>query len=204
MDNELLRAIQQISEELGKTSVWDIAGVVISGISVILTVVVLMYNHKAIKLTQQSVQQAVNLQLFEKRLELYNAIADDTAFYDTPLSLKIAYNDEIYRLYSDVSELCNKRWVKILEFAQAFHIIGWENQKHGNICHDMYMKYSSQIENEIQNQSTDAPDRYTDDGKVFCLENNLANVDYLHGEICKKYEQLEEKMRTILNQSINL
>ena len=87
MESELVRAIQQISEELGKTSGWDIAGVVISGISVILTVAVLAYNHKAIKLTQQSVQQAVNLQLFEKRLELYNAISGDQAFYDVPLSL---------------------------------------------------------------------------------------------------------------------
>ena len=204
IDNELVQAIQQISDELSETSGWDIAGVIIGGISIILTIVVLWYNHKSIKLTQRSVRQAIDLQLFEKRLELYNAIADDKAFYNAPLSLKIAYTEEIYQLYSEIVELCEKRWVKIWEFAQAFDVINLENREHGNICHELYGEYSKQIENKLQILKAGGSTQYTDDGKVFSLENHKANTDSLHEEICKKYAQLEEQMKKILEQSINI
>ena len=49
MESKLIQALQQISQAVEKPSGWDIVGVVISGISVILTVAVLVYNHKAIK-----------------------------------------------------------------------------------------------------------------------------------------------------------
>lgn len=203
IDNELVQAVQRITEELSQTSGWDIAGVIIGGIGTILTIVVLWYNHKSIELTQRSIRQAIDLQLFEKRLELYNAIGDDTAFYNAPLSLKIAYNEEIYLLYSEIVELCEKRWAKIWEFAQVFRVIGLENREHGNVCHELYEEYSKQIENELRIQKLGAPAQYTDDGTVFSLENHKANTDSLHEAICEKCAQLEEKMKTILNQSID-
>lgn len=203
IDNELVQAVQRITEELSQTSGWDIAGVIIGGIGTILTIVVLWYNHKSIELTQRSIRQAIDLQLFEKRLELYNAIGDDTAFYNAPLSLKIAYNEEIYLLYSEIVELCEKRWAKIWEFAQVFRVIGLENREHGNVCHELYEEYSKQIENELRIQKVGASVQYTDDGKVISLENHKADTDLLHEAICKKYAQLEEKMKTILNQSID-
>lgn len=199
IDNELVQAIQQISEQLSQTSGWDIAAVIIGGISVFLTIVVLWYNHKSIELTQRSIRQAIDLQLFEKRLALYNAIEDDTAFYNAPLSLKIAYNEGIYILYREIVELCEKRWVKIWEFAQVFGAINLENREHGNICHELYEEYSKQIENELRVLKVGGSSQYTNDGKVFSLENHKANTDSLHKEICEKYTQLEEKMRTILN-----
>ena len=203
IDNELVQAVQRITEELSQTSGWDIAGVIIGGIGTILTIVVLWYNHKSIELTQRSIRQAIDLQLFEKRLELYNAIGDDTAFYNAPLSLKIAYNEEIYLLYSEIVELCEKRWAKIWEFAQVFRVIGLENREHGNVCHELYEEYSKQIENEIRIRKVGAPAQYTDDGKVISLEKHKADTDSLHETICEKYAQLEEKMKTILNQSID-
>lgn len=203
LESELVWAIQQISEELGKTSGWDIASVVISGISVILTVAVLVYNHKAIKLTQQSVQQAVNLQLFEKRLELYNAIAGDQAFYDAPLSLKIAYNQEVYNLYLEIMELCKKRWTNICEFSVLYGIKNLYEKEHGNICGELYAEYTKEIEHQIQLRK----DGHLSDAehkRALSLEKHKADADLMHEEICRKYAQLEEKMRSILNQSIQL
>lgn len=202
-NNELVQSVQQISEELGQTSGWDIASVIIGGIGTILTIIVLWYNHKSIELTQRSIRQAIDLQLFEKRLELYNAIGDDTAFYNAPLSLKIAYNEEIYLLYSEIAELCEKRWAKIWEFVQVFRVIGLENREHGNVCHELYAEYSKQIENELRIQKVGASAQYTDDRKVISLEEYKANTDSLHETICEKYAQLEEKMKTILSQSID-
>lgn len=182
---------------------WDAISAVAAWAGAIGTVAVLVYNHKAINLTQRSIQQAIDLQLFEKRLELYNAIGDDTAFYNAPLSLKIAYNDEIYLLYSEIVELCEKRWRKIWEFAELFRVIGLQNREHGNVCHELYKEYSKQIENELRIRKAGAPVQDTDDGKVISLENHKADTDLLYEAICKKYAQLEEKMKTTLNQSID-
>lgn len=62
MNAEIVEAIR----ELGQTSCWEKASVIIGGISILLTLVVLWYNHKSIKLTQQTMRQAINLQLYEK------------------------------------------------------------------------------------------------------------------------------------------
>lgn len=202
IDNQLIQAIQQISEELSQTSGWDIAGVIIGGIGIILTIVVLWYNHKSIELTQRSIRQAIDLQLFEKRLELYNAIAEDTAFYNAPLSLKIAYNEEIYNLHSNIVELCEKRWKNIDEYAALFRANGLYELEHGNVCHELYEAYTKEIEHQIQLRNAG---RLTDEDKkkASVLEKHKADADLIHQEICKKYSQLEKKMRTILNQSIN-
>lgn len=203
MEPELIQAVRQISEELSQTSGWEIADIIIGAIGVILTVVVLVYNHIAIKLTQRSVQQAVDLQLFEKRLELYNALTDDRAFYDAPLSLKIAYNAEIYQLYSDIVELCKKRWVNICDFAVLFGVKSLYEKDHGNICLELYEAYTREIEHEIQLRNTGHL-RDAEKKRASSLESHKADADLIHHEICEKHAQLEEKMRTILNQSINL
>lgn len=46
MNAEIVEAIR----ELGQTSCWEKASVIIGGISILLTLVVLWYNHKSIKL----------------------------------------------------------------------------------------------------------------------------------------------------------
>lgn len=201
MNSELIEAIR----ELGKVNWLDFLSVLISGVSALLTIIVLWYNHRSIQLTQKTIQQATNLQLYEKRLELYNAITDERAFSkEVPISLKIVYTEEIYRLYSNIAELCEKRWAKMWSFAQIYNIMGWDSWGHGNVCYELYRSYDQLIEKEIEAEKEGALPRYTKDGKVFSLENNKANVDSLHDEICKKYAELEEKMRTILNQSMKV
>ena len=99
--DELINVLDEIAEELSKPSKLDIANAGIGIISIILTVVVLWYNHRSIKLTQRSVRQAINLQLYEKRLEYYSQLPKDNAFKEVPLGLKIVYSDEIYNLYKE-------------------------------------------------------------------------------------------------------
>jgi len=201
MNAEIVEAIR----ELGQTSCWEKASVIIGGISILLTLVVLWYNHKSIKLTQQTMRQAINLQLYEKRVELYNKITDDQAFSEiAPITLKIVYSEEIYRLYSEIIELCDERWDKIWEFALVFHIIGWENRGHGNVCQELYEKYTEQIDREIRLRKEGNPTQYVNEKQIVSLEDHKNSTDLLHKQKCEKYAQLEEKMRTILNQSMKV
>ena len=184
---------------------WNAISAVAAWAGAIGTIAVLWYNHKTIELTQRSVKQAIDLQLYEKRLELYNKITDDQAFSAiAPITLKIVYSEEIYRLYSEIIELCDERWDKIWEFALVFHIIGWENRGHGNVCQELYEKYTEQIDREIRLRKEGNPTQYVNEKQIVSLEDHKNSTDLLHKQICEKYAQLEEKMRTILNQSMKV
>ena len=182
---------------------WDAISAVAAWAGAIGTVAVLIYNHIAIELTQKSVRQAVDLQLFEKRLELYNAITDDRAFYDAPLSLKIAYNEQVYQMYSEIVELCQKRWINIIDFAVLFNVKSLYQKEHGNICLELYETYTKEIKHEIHIRNAGHL-RDEEKKRASDLEKNKADTDLIHQQICEKYTQLEAQMRTILNQSINL
>ena len=192
MNSELLQAIQQISRELSQPSNWDIAGVIIGGIGVILTIVVLWYNHKSIKLAQHSIQQAIRLQLYEKRLELYSALAEDTAFEEIPMSLKIVYSEEIYNLYNEISNLCRKRSQNILELyvlrrdPKMCSIPCW------NVCKPMFQKYLKDVDDTIKKLPA----------KEKTLTVQKKESQDLHKEICRQYNELESKMRSILKESV--
>ena len=184
---------------------WDAISAVAAWVGAIGTVAVLWYNHKTIELTQRSVRQAIDLQLYEKRLELYNKITDDLTFSapDPPITLRIVYSEEIYQLYSEIIELCNKRWDKILEFSLVFNIIDLEVGSHGNICQELYKKYTEEIEGQIQFRKKESPTQHTKE-QIAYLENHKNETNLLHKQMCEKYAQLEEKMRIILNQSMKV
>ena len=179
---------------------WDAIEACAAWVGAIGTIAVLIYNHIAIELTQKSVRQAVDLQLFEKRLELYNAIGKDTAFDSAPLSLKIAYTVEIYELYAEIAELCEKRWVKIKELAQALERDDILSMAHGNTCYELYELYRRGAEYAINNNIV----VYRPDGTRISLENHMANTETLHEEVCKKYCLLEKEMKAYIEQSIKI
>ena len=192
MNSELLQAIQQIPRELSQPSNWDIAGVIIGGIGVILTIVVLWYNHKSIKLAQHSIQQAIGLQLYEKWLELYSALAEDTAFEEIPMSLKIVYSEEIYNLYAEISNLCRKRSQNILELyvlrreSQLCSIPCW------NVCEPMFQKYLKDVDDTIKKLPT----------KEETLIVHKAGSQARHQKICHQYIELESKRQSIRKGSV--
>lgn len=201
MNTELIEAIQ----ELGKPSLLDIISVGIGIVGTFLTLVVLYYNHKSIQLTQKTMQQAIGLQLYEKRLELYNTITDGTAFSTVaPISLKIVYTEDIYQLYSEIVDLCDERWNKIMEFSLLFPIKNLENMQHGNICHKLYDLYIDRIDRALQLKEQDDPTDYQNIQQIFALREHKKETSVIHKKICEKYSQLEEKMRTILNQSMKV
>lgn len=201
MSTEIIEVIR----ELGQTSCWEKASVIIGGISTLLTFVVLWYNHKSIKLTQQTMRQAIGLQLYEKRLELYSTITDEKAFSKAaPISLKIVYTEDIYQLYSEIVELCDERWNKIMEFSLVFPIADLEKMQHGNICQNLYNLYLNRVEQALQLEARYDPTDCQNIRQIFSLKKHKEEIVEIHRKICEKYPQLEEKMRTMLNQSMKI
>lgn len=171
---------------------WNAISAVAAWAGALGTVAILWFNHKTIRLTQRSVRQAVGLQLYEKRLELYSALSKDTAFEEVPMELKILYSEEVYSLYFEISKLCYERRKNIVELyiirrhPSSCEIPSW------NVCEQIYQQFLKDLDDTIKWLP----------GREEELSLHKANTQELHSRICHLYGKLEEKMENILNESV--
>ena len=189
MNAEIVEAIR----ELGQTSCWEKASVIIGGISILLTLVVLWYNHKSIKLTQQTIRQATNLQLYEKRLELYSGISKYYAFTDTPLELNIDFYYGIYKLYAEIVCLCNIQDTYFDEYCRSVQYRSRYDCMRHDIAEDAYKDIIENIDKAVKL----LPIRGEE------LHSRKKKIQSVHQKICNKYECLELKMKKIIKDSIS-
>ena len=189
MNAEIVEAIR----ELGQTSCWEKASVIIGGIGTLLTFVVLWYNHRSIKLTQQTMRQAINLQLYEKRLTLYSRLSKDDAFVDAPQELKIVFSDEIYSLYLEIVGLCDEQTECFWEYCVLTHQDDKYNFGKRNVSEEDYRRIITDID-----RTTDFLPTHREE-----LKGCKRRMENVHQEICDKYARLEVKMKKIIEDSIS-
>lgn len=163
------------------------------------TIVVLWYNHKAIQLTQRSVQQSIDLQLYDKRQAIFDETFTELAFLKTSPNIKILYSDEIYSLHKQISELCHNRYEFIFPFI-AFKIHEkWNIDRLYNVCKPTIDDILDFIELQINFQEQQKCwDKET-------VERTLKNVQIIKSqtkEIEEKIQLLQKKMEDFLKKSI--
>lgn len=172
---------------------WDAISAVASWVGAIGTVAVLWYNHRSISLTQRSVQQAINLQLYEKRLELYTALPKNDAFKDAPLEVKIVYSEIVYAFYKQISDLCNRK-VKLMDELYSLTIFtDGRAEPCWNVGKEQFQKYMKQLDLCIQRQDGQRKDS---------LLHHKNESQKVQDQIESKYRTLEMLMRMVLNDSI--
>lgn len=176
-------------------NILDILESLVSIFGLLLTIIVIIYNHKAIKLTQESIKQATSLQLYEKRLELYNSLSSKNAFDvdNIPNAIKIVFSDELYEMYKQIAELCQERLDKIHEFVLIFNI-NYQIPSYFNISEEEFCFFENEINKKIEIMQNE--------DKIASLQNHRDTVKNIHDEICYKQKQLEQKMKNIINDSI--
>ena len=172
---------------------WDAISAVAAWVGAVGTIVVLWYNHRSISLTQRSVQQAINLQLYEKRLELYTALSRNDAFKDTPLEVKIVYSDIIYSLYQKISDLCKQKVSLMDELYSLTTFADGRAEPCWNVGEEQFEKYLRQL--DLLAKGCDARQ------KESLMKHKKESQD-IQAEIQKSYRFLEKSMRMILNDSI--
>lgn len=173
---------------------WDAISAVAAWVGAIGTVSVLWYNHRSISLTQRSVQQAINLQLYEKRLELYTALSRDDAFEDAPLEIKIVYSEVIYDLYKQISDLCNQKVNLMNELYLLTSFLDGRAETCWNVGKEQFEKYMKQLDLYIQGQ---------DGRRKDSLIHHKNESQKVQDQIERKCRTLEMMMRMVLNDSIH-
>jgi len=199
----IVKALDSINYSLSHPTNWEIASVIISGISLFATVFVIFYNRKSITMAQKSINQAVNLQLYEKRLELFNRLSAQNAFENAPLELKIVFSNQIYTLYNEISVLCRKRWEIVGEYV-GFCLV-YNSKFHQmppieplyNLCDETISFVIGKMEQSIQ--------RYKDNSVALeDLSSKKDVVEKLSEQIRKKLPALEKEMEQIIKNSIGI
>lgn len=193
----IVDALNTIDYSLTHPTGWEIASVIISGLSCALTLVVLFYNNKSIKIAQTSIRQATNLQLYEKRLELFKCLSDDSAFKTVPVELKIVYSEEIYVLFGEISKLCHDRNEKLSEYIMLFHR---PFDTPFNICGETMREIERFINGRIQeSQQHETTKRQAD-----ALRKHQDAINECTKLMENKFYMLEQKMEQILKNSIGI
>lgn len=198
------RALNAIDFSLNHPTVWAKTSVIISGLALLATVVVIIYNHKSITMAQKSIKQAVNLQLYEKRLELFNRLSDDDAFANVPLELKIVFSEQVYAMYKELSELCRMRWQKIDEYLGLCMVFGPQltisTDPFYNLCQEKMSYIDKDLEQRIQHFKHTTDCQHHADA----LTKHRDDIQKLTGKICDKLPALEKEMEQIVKNSIGI
>lgn len=194
----IVEALNSINYSLTHPTRWEIASVIISAVSLILTVVVLFYNHRSISLAQKSIKQAVDLQLYEKRLELFKHLSEQDAFKNVPIEIKIVFSDSLYDLYADISILCQKRWEKIYEC----YVLGIVHEERispfYNLCTESMKEINQVIVGKIQVLKK-SPVTYRQAEALITQQSEINNFTE---QITEKINTLEKMMSQIIKKSI--
>ena len=120
---------------------WDAISACAAWAGAIGTIAVLWYNHRSIRLAQYSVQQAINLQLYEKRLALYTDLSKSDAFKESPIELKIVYSEIIYNSHKQIVDLCNQKAELINDLYILATFTDGRVDPCWNICEAEFEKY---------------------------------------------------------------
>ena len=172
---------------------WDAISACAAWAGAIGTIAVLWYNHRSIRLAQYSVQQAINLQLYEKRLALYTDLSKSDAFKESPIELKIVYSEIIYNSHKQIVDLCNQK----AELINDLYILATFTDSRvdpcWNICEAEFEKYIRHLDLCIK--------RCDGQQKKSLMQHKIKSLE-IQDKIKKKYNFLETSMRMVLNNSI--
>lgn len=192
MYSEMVQAFEQIAHGVNTTSAWEIASVLLSGISVLLTLIVIVYNYKSIKLSQKSIKQSINLQLYDKRQELFDQIFEDNAFKRAPESIKILFSESIYQDYCEIVKLCKIRNKYIFPLSALVYEKHNFNKCYYNVCEADMSYLINLVKEELK--------------KI--KENHSPNIEYINyiesytEQIKDKHDKLEKQMEKFLRESL--
>lgn len=178
---------------------WTAISSVGTWVGAIGTVIVLWYNHKTIILTQQSVQQSINLQLYDKRQSVYDEIFTSKAFTGTPENIKILYSDEIYELHKEISQLCKKRRNFLYGFAEFKVCEQWDIENLYNVCKGTINDMVDFLTPKVKAQADNV--RLTEE-QIKKKFDNIQEIQVCTENIEKKRQELQLKMEQFLKKSI--
>lgn len=190
----MIDILNSINYTLAHPTCWEKASVIFSCISLILTAVVLYYNHKSIKAANKSIKQSIDLHLYEKRLELFKHIKNPDSFYEIPIEIKIIYSDKIYDLCMEISNLCYKRLDELKQLS-VFN----PNWQISSYYYNIFEQAVKDVDAMLGFYKSSLS---YDEEKFKSMKAIREEVNVYTQEIKKKYNILEKQMEKFLIESM--
>ncbi len=191
----MIDAINSINYTLNHPTRWEIASVIISALSLLFTIIIIFYNYKSIKTANKSIQQSMDLHLYEKRLKLLNDIQTIDAFKAVPIEIKMVYSENIYILYSEIATLFCKRNDILATLDRFDTLTNWQQ------FNDYSISANEEIIKDVD-RILKNPEMLKDEEKVKNVKKIRETASVCIEEIKIKYDCLEKQMAQLLIESI--
>lgn len=216
-DQTMLNAIMEISKVLSEPSIFDVIAMVISGLSLITTVIVIVLNYRALKaakdsvevaeksleLTKIEIQKAIDVQLYDRRLAVANRI-EKNDYSDSVMEIALLYGTQIYMDIKTIKDLISEKNLYNRKHARYDELL--------DVCEDA--DEYRQLEADLNNESIYSSTQYYE--KCYKRYEELSEkyavlYDYTTGEeivydieeICKEELRLDEEIRKLQKQLKN-
>ena len=101
---KILQALNEITTAISTTSFWDIAGVVVAGLALLGSLAVLYQNRKSIEISKVAIQKSIDLQMFDKMVQVANKI-ENNDYSSTTMEISTLFSKEILQQIEELREL---------------------------------------------------------------------------------------------------
>lgn len=183
------------------------AGVLVSGLAFFATLAVLYQNHKTIELSKKDIQNAINLQMFDKMMEIANKL-ENNDYSITSMELLTLFGEDILNQVKDIKQLTNSKLSKENESKTYYELLHKED-------YDWELENLSSMNDapvEILNKANEQYEKY----KVLTYQNDLDEIEYydieqinkelseISSSISKKQKKLKKDVFEIIRNKFPL
>lgn len=224
MDNEtLLNAVTEISRVLSEPSIFDIVAMIISGLSLITTVIVIVLNYKSVTAAEESVtaskesvkvaeksleltkiemQKTIDVQLYERRLTVANHIEKDD-YSDSVMEIALLFGTQTYNDIKAITDLIYEK--------NSYNRMHERYEELLDACEDA--DEYRQLEADLNDESMCSSDYYERYYKRYkelhqkyaILYDNTTEEEIVYNidEICEEESRLDKEIRDLQKQLKN-
>lgn len=204
MESELVQAIQEIAQELNQTTCFDILSLIISFISAIVTVSVLWYNHKTIKLAKENMQHSQDLAFYEKMLVVANNIAQED-YSNTDIEIKLLFGKDVLESIQKIRAL--KLKIENIDKAREKSIKSFCKQLDRNEINVLLGnddKVSPEMFLDFENLEEDFRVVYSEDGEEYTWQTISKKQSEVTQELESLVQKVNDDIRNIMEEKFSL
>lgn len=227
-DEALLNAITKIAVALSQPSFFDVIAMVISGLSLITTIIIIILNYCAVKAAKESVevaeksllltklemQKAVDIQLYDRRLTVANHIEKDQ-YSDSFMEIALLFGNQICKNIESIKELISQlsysermheRYEELLstyEDADEYRQLEEALNDASMWSSSQYEGYSKRYE-ELHQKYAIIYDYSTGEEVIYDIDAIYKEESRLDKEIKEMQKQLKEDILHIMRQKLSL
>ena len=193
-------------EAISACAAW--VGVLVSGMALLATLAVLYQNHKTIELSKKDIQNAINLQMFDKMMDIANKI-ESNDYSSSTMELVTLFGQDVLKQVEELRYLKEQEKKKESESSRYYTLLSKEEDYDWDL--EYYLQEDDVPENMVQeaiNQQEKYRILYDPDGfgdeAYYDIDEINKELSELKSNVSIKQKQLKNNVYMILRNKFPL